>query len=298
MASRSLRTAGAVRPFRWNVARREQLGRLLEGDKAETYRGYFGDVRTLAAKVVARASGADVVFVGRSVEGVFDYLSGIFAAGPSPVAMTLLQYSAPNELPVKLAARYPREFGALFDYFVAEKLDPASIVAGRRQVRFVDIVAGGLTFTSLYACLGYWAERQRIDWRTARRRIGFIGLTSQGKNSPNTWRWHQHKDWVSELPKANVSNISAPWGYWRLVANSEEKATPSFDLFAWNSAEAGKPSHYELHLRGLRLAVATYDRGTTAAERTRFASELAKQPEMTNAAVRKVVHSLKMGGRD
>ena len=66
-------------PFRWNVARREQLGRLVDGPPASVYDAFMEDLREASARVVAMAGGSRLAFVGRSPESLFDYLSGVVA---------------------------------------------------------------------------------------------------------------------------------------------------------------------------------------------------------------------------
>ena len=62
-------------PFRWNLARRAELGRLVEGVRAASYPEMLDDLAECAARVVATAGATTMVFVGRSPESLFDYLS-------------------------------------------------------------------------------------------------------------------------------------------------------------------------------------------------------------------------------
>ncbi len=66
------------KPFRWDIARREQLGDLASGPEVETYRGFYLDLRAAAAKIFARSGNRELVLVGLSPESIFDYLSGLF----------------------------------------------------------------------------------------------------------------------------------------------------------------------------------------------------------------------------
>ncbi len=283
----------SARPFRWNVARREQLGRLVEGQPARTYREFRTDVRSIAAKVVSRAPGEVLVFVGRSVESVFDYLSGLLGDGPPE--LRLLQYSAPWVSAVDLHRQHPVQFAALRAHFAAHRLDPASIVADGAIVRFVDIVSRGWTFQQIFGLLKLGCELDGVDWNAVRRRIRFMGLTAEGKTSPKTWRWHQHQAWLKELPRSSVVNVSVPYRYWYTVANSEEKSTPSYDIWRWGREDIGSPLHGEAYLMGLRLAVRMYDRGRSEAERVAFARELAALPEMKAPENRALVSRLRKG---
>ncbi len=281
------------RPFRWNVGRREQLGRLLDGPEAETYPAFVDDLRTLTAKVVARTAGENLVFVGRSVESVFDYLSGLFDT-PPPI-VSLFQFSAPRDTASDLRRRNPAEFATLLAHFETHGVDPRAILASASDTRFVDVVSTGWTFTHLFGCLEQFAEVQGADWSAVRRRIGFLGLTREGKTSPKTWRWHQHHEWVKALPRASVGNVSVPWRYWTLVANSEEKVTPSFDMWRWQQPDLDQPVRYAPYLMGLRLAVRLFDLGKSRDGRADFARALVALPEMDKPEVRSLVTRLRRG---
>jgi hypothetical protein len=275
-----------IRPFRWNVAKREQLGRLLDGPQTETYPDFELDLRTVSAKIIARGGDSRLVFLGRSPENVFDYLSGIFHDAPSPRPFTLLQFSDPPDEVATLARQRGKELAALLGYFSAEGLDPASIAATGAQVRFVDLVSGGNTFTTIFHLLRHWSTTQKADWNAVRRLVGFVGITLHTKNSPNTWRWHQHKDWTGEIERSNIKNISVPRSLWSWIGNHDDKATPSFRIYRWASEDAKLPARDEAHLRGLRLATRLFDHGRDREERKRFAAEVAAQPEMNEAWLR------------
>src|SRR5690606_25527589 len=119
--------------------------------------------------VVARAGDSDLVFVGRSPECLFDYLSGLFAGVPRAPSLTLVQFSAPRERASTLAATHRRELAALRAYFAAERIDPRSIASYGKQVRFIDVVASGLTFGRLVDYLHYWTREQGADWNVVQR---------------------------------------------------------------------------------------------------------------------------------
>lgn len=67
-----------MKPFRWNLKKREQLGSLLAGDKSSVVLKYLDDLRECSAKVVARSDQRILVFVGRSPENIFDNLLDFF----------------------------------------------------------------------------------------------------------------------------------------------------------------------------------------------------------------------------
>jgi hypothetical protein len=113
------------------------------------------------------------------------------------------------------------------------------------------------------------------------------------EEQPNTWRWHQKASWVTEIERTNIKNISIPARLWRWAGDYAEKATPSFRIERWAAAEARLPARSEPHLMGLRLAARLFERGRGKEERALFASELAAQPEMTEAWLRTLVLRLR-----
>lgn len=82
-----------VVPFRWDISRRHQLGRLVEGPPVGFFRGFKSHLRRCCAGVLALAGDADLFFVGRSPESAFDYLSGVLLDTSWSSRLNLLQFS-------------------------------------------------------------------------------------------------------------------------------------------------------------------------------------------------------------
>ena len=282
-----------IKPFRWNLAKREQIGALADVEAAETYPGFVAHLRSAAARVLAMAGDSDLVFVGRSPECLFDYLSGILEGIANAPSLTLMHFSAPNEPADELAKRHAAELDALFAYVASERLDPQSIASYGKQVRFIDVVSSGQTFGMLVDCLRHWAQRQGADWNVVERRIGFVGLTRQEETGPNVWRWWQHQAWVQELTKTPIKNVAVPGSFWGYIANNDQKVTPSHWLKRWASVDATAPCRDPHRLRGLRLAIDTYDRGRHKDERALFVRELTQLPEMRESWLRSLVLRLR-----
>ncbi len=280
-------------PFRWNLAKREQICDLSDVQAAVTYRGYFAHVRSAAALVLARAGDSDLVFVGRSPECLFDYLSGLMEGVAGAPSLTLMHFSAPRTPAEDLAKQHKPELDALLGYFAAERLDPKAIASFGKQVRFIDVVSTGQTFGTLVDYLRYWTRVQGADWNVVERRIGFVGLTWREQTGPKVWRWWQHQDWVKELTKTPVKNVAIPGQFWGYIANNDEKVTPSHWLKRWASIDATMPNRADHRLRGLRLALDNYDRGRDREERARFVSELTQLPEMREGWLRSLVLRLR-----
>ena len=286
-----------IRPFRWNVARRAELGSLAVGAAPSTYPGFDDALRRATALSVARSGGGTLVFVGRSLEAMFDYLSGITADTIEAPPLKLLQVSfscissIARDAPANAA-----EIEALLGYMRAEALSPADIAAAPGGVTFVDIVSTGQTFGVLTELLRLATRLDHADWHAVERRIGFVGVVDARQTSPKTWRWWQREAWVATLKKPRISNVSIPGPMWGFLGNNDEKATPSHHLHRWRDPRAAEPSRAEENLKGLRFAIANYDRGLQRQERQRFAAELARLPEMRHAQVRRLVVAIRRSG--
>lgn len=280
-------------PFRWNIARREQLGGLIENlrDYRFMHHEDLASLRRASARVLALSNGADLAFIGRSPENFFDYLSGLFENVENAPACHLVQFSMrwPGEGGVKALPRQKLE--GLFSYFRALGLAPADIANAPAPLALVDFVAYGGTMQTLISLLHLQAEWEGTDWNAVQRRLKIIGLTHRTKNSPNTWRWQQNQTWLDLIPDTEIKNVSVPSGFLFLIANTPEKVTRSHHVGRWDNPE--RPSLSQDQLRALRLAVDLYDLGCTREERHRLTSLIAKTHQMRQPKTRALVTALK-----
>lgn len=284
----------AERPFRWSLARREQLGGIAPPrPPAAPYAGFFDDLRAAAARVLAFAPGADLAFIGRSLENVFDYLSGGFDGIETAPETRLIPFSLRSAGTGGVAAIDPALCDGLFAMLEADGLAPAEIAARRRPLALVDYVAAGGTMENLCGLLKRHAERRGVDWAAVARRLVLIGLRTRTKNSPNTWRWQQHQDWLRLIPDTPIRNVSAPMRFLYYVANDQPKVTVSHHPGRW-LAEPARPALTEERRGALAFAIGLYDRGR--AERAALARELARPRYMREAATRALIAALKRAG--
>jgi hypothetical protein len=66
-------------PFRWDLMAPDQLGSLLAGTASPDL-WFLDELVACAGKVLGRSGNGDLVFVGRSLDSMFDLLSGVIAA--------------------------------------------------------------------------------------------------------------------------------------------------------------------------------------------------------------------------
>ncbi|MGW6445045.1 hypothetical protein [Lentzea sp. NPDC055074] len=221
-------------PFRWDLVTPDRLGSLLD-DVAVPEVGYLTELSRCAGKVLARGGNGDAVFVGRSLDSMFDLLGGALEGTDQRLA------------------RLPLSFRRRHDYSRAEVLrareiladigvTPASLARRARPVTFVDVVSSGSTFTSLFTLLDDWVAEEHETWPVIRLKLRFVGVTAAGRTSPNTWRWHDHADWTSRLPAASVVNVSLDRATWSYFADHQRKVTKSFGPNRWvgGAAEIGR----------------------------------------------------------
>jgi hypothetical protein len=292
---------GDFRPFRWDLSKREQLPKTSELAVPPEHRTqkcwleFSLELRRCASRVIASAGDTDWIFVGRSPEHLFDYLSGVFAGIPHTPSLTLLLLSNRGlwNSPHRAARENPEAFAALSRYFAAERLDPSAIASRAKAVTFIDVVFSGSTFGDLVGYLRLWNKQHQGDWNAVQRRLRFVGLTKRGKTSPKTWRWHQHQDWLALVPDATVKNVSVPEWAWEMMGGELPKLTPSHTIHRWTLLRGGgAPRHPEL-LAAVQLARWLYELGRSREERRALAAVIAKQRDMRDPWLRTIVLQLR-----
>jgi hypothetical protein len=280
-------------PFRWDITKRDQLGHLVSSEEVALCPEFFEELRDCSARVLAFAGDSDLVFLGRSPESLFDYLSGIFQNTCWVDRIMLLQFSLYSDDPYHLAGTRPKDLTALYGYFKELQLDPTSLIHRPRPVTFVDIVDRGGTFGSLVKVIEIWTRERRLDWTAIQSKMRFVGITERTKTSPKTWRWQQHQAWVKTLPQAKIKNVSISKWFWDYLAATQDKVTPSHVPDRWGLEEITEPDREEKRMAALRFAAALFDAGRSRDERGRFAGELTRQREMREQWMRDLVAELR-----
>ena len=279
-----------MKPFRWDLSRREQLGSLVAGPGMRTFAGYADELEDCCAKIVARSEGRGLVFVGRSPENFFDYLSGVFQGTSFESRVHLLQLSNRFENQATLRREQPGAIEGLREYFRAMELSPADII-GSEGVAFADLVYSGGTFEYLYEFLEQWCEESGLSSKQLAMKVSIVGVTERTKNSPNTWRWQQHAPWLKGKPGLVVRNVSVSRELWNLLGNYQQKTTMPYGPSSWRTGSARPPLDTDT-LQALSHAYALYQQGV--AQKRRFAARLSGLPEMRYSGVRTLVNQLRL----
>jgi hypothetical protein len=257
-------------PFRWNLRFRESLGSLVEGERAASYPEFTDDLLTCAAQCVAFSQNADMYFIGRSPESVFDLLSGLLLDTPWSGRLQLVQFSMRYITEDVIRHEIPGALQGIRAYFQLLELSPEQLIARKQRIALIDLVASGETLGNVVGLLHSWTRDLGLDWRAVKAKMCIVGITWEEDPSPNTWRWSQHADWVGLLNRQAIKNIAIPRRLWDYLGNRQDKVTESFHPWRWPGGALAAPNHHDQHLVALRLAVDLFDMGRTRACRERF----------------------------
>lgn len=282
-----------MKPFRWDITKWEQLGQLVDGGRSmDAYPEFISDLRKCATRVVAFAGDANLAFVGRSPESIFDYLSGLYLDTRWHARLALANVSMRFMSPETIDAAYPNAMDSAKQHFAAIGLAPGDIIAGERPIAIVDLVATGSTLENIASLIVSWTRESSMDVPAVKKKIQFVGITRRKKTSPNTFRWQQHADWLSEFPSGCVKNVSVPNRFWDYLGNTQMKVGRSNPPSRWSDPEILQPPHRDRNLAALNLALTVFDTARSAQEKDLFRDELRKQPQMNQPWFRSIVSQL------
>jgi len=280
-----------MKPFRWNLAKKEQLGKLIEGERAETQESYDKELKQSAAKLLAFSKNANLIFVGRSPENYYDYLSGVLTNSSHHKKLHYLNMSNRYQSIKDLKQNQPQAYQALKNHFADLGITPQIILEAKLKICFLDLVASGGTFETLFEFMQSWSNELNLDFKQVKAKVSFLGITYRTKNSPNTWRWQQQASWVNEQHVKNIKNISISADLWDYLGNWQDKVSPTNPPEQWASHSILLPSREEQNLKALRRAYDLYSQGQN--ETTTFSSLLSQEDAMKEAWFRKLVNELR-----
>jgi hypothetical protein len=145
-----VQTAEESLPFRWDLVTPDQLGSLLEGTTVPDL-WFLNDLVACTGKVLARSADGDLVFVGRSLDSMFDLLGG--ALGDRTDATQLrrlpLSFQRTGVGSWRQWRRRPLTAAEQIQarrVFAAAGVTPHGLARRQRPVTFVDVVYRGSTF--------------------------------------------------------------------------------------------------------------------------------------------------------
>lgn len=273
-----------MKPFRWNLKKKEQLGGLLTGKRSPHYSGYINDIRKYSAQIFGRSEDRRMIFVGRSPANIFDYLSGVFQDTLLDDRIENLNISNRFYEINKLAKEIPDSYSSLKEHFKSLSLSPMQLISSKRGICFVDLVSEGSTFDRLYEFIHKWSNEEKVDSAAVWNKIKFLGLTNKTKNSPNTYRWSQDAIWLEDKVDIKAQSISIPWQMWDHMGNYQSKSSNTNKPEMWNDENILLPPREKERLEALRTAYDIYLIGLQ--ETATFSKEIAKTPEYKEKWIR------------
>lgn len=273
-----------MKPFRWNLKKKEQLGGLLKGHRHYASQRYHNELRVCSAQVLGRSDNRRMVFIGRSPQNIFDYLSGALQNTPLEDRIDILNISNRNYGASELARKMPASYTALKKHFTALGIAPKQLIASKRGICFVDLVCDGFTFDNVYEFIAQWCRDEQVDKAALWKKVKFLGITIRTKNSPNTHRWYQHAVWLEQGDVINAQSISLRRDMWKYMGDFQSKSSNTQPPETWNEASMLLPPREKERLEALRFAYYVYNCGLQ--EKSVFARELACLPEYKQAWLR------------
>jgi hypothetical protein len=258
-------------PFRWNIGN-PGLGRRLGRATALRAPADFAEalLRT-AARVVRAAGHADLVFVGRSPESLYDFLAGAFESTTWRERLQLLQVSLRWPLG-RLPRQRPQALNQFGRYLMALGLTPAAILE-RRPVAFVDLVCTGETFGNLAEVLRGWASP--AQWAEVRGRLRWACLL-EGRDATSLPRAPGEPSWADQFPAEAVSCVAVDGWFWRFLADRQPKTTDSHTPGRWGDHRSARPPTGPERREAARSARSVFRLGERW--RARLAAELGRPP--------------------
>ena len=281
--------------FRWNIARREQLGRLVTGEPVDGLPVILEEVRRCAARVIAMSADSRLIFVGRSPEVLFDYLTGALADTSWSDRLALLHLSL-RRASERWSEMSADARDALRHQFRALGLDPAAIAGGARSIAFVDVICDGITFASLTDLLFDWAEDEGVGETALERRVRIVGIVTRGNHGYTTTGW-QRQAWARRFRPSVLKGVSVSAPFWAFLGNSDAKVSRSNPPPKWCDPEMARPPRGPRHTEALDLALALHEAGRSRGERDALAAAIAEQPSMRQAWCRVLASELRAASR-
>lgn len=290
-------------PFRWDVARKVNLGTLLEGDTAATCANFMSSLLDCAARVVAAAGNADLVFVGRSPESLYDILSGLLRDSTWHERLTLLQFSVGYTERSEACRKDPEALAAFRTYLNSMRLSPAKIIVRERPVAFVDLLCNGNTFDQFLTLLYTWAMEEKADWPAVKRKLRVVGivrareapLVPKWKKRCKPWRWRDDAPWMNDLlERGALREVVIDESLWSYLGDRQDKTTRSYVPEHWGDPSYALPYREGKHcLRAVRLARGLFEEGQKLARRQDLSKLLSRTDAMKYGWLRNLVMQLR-----
>ena len=304
-------------PFRWNVAKRDELGSLLRGERGElgkwiswhlgrsagarivelgnarAVEWFFAELLRATARILALSDDGGLFFVGRSPENFYDFLSGVFHRKHASPRIQLLPFSVGSADNFESTIKSAKKRRQLERSLAVVGLAPRDIVARRNPTVLVDIVSTGQTLGCLVKFLHQWSAEQRLEWRQMRQKLRIVGMTERTKTSPKTWRWQQHAGWTELLARNAIKNVSIPYSLFHYIGAGQPKLQLSFSPTSWDDPSLRQPRRGDDIKMAVRLARALHVAGKREQNRLTLVRLMSDQPAVRSAWFRRLMREIR-----
>lgn len=281
-----------VIPFRWNISKKSEIGNLVSDIKITLEPEFIEHLIDCSAKIISFTDNSELFFVGRSLENVFDFLSGAFENTSWKNKINIIQFSTRFSSLKDINKEFPEAIDKLYPYFEKLNLSPEQIDIKDRKICFTDVVSRGGTFETLIKILNNWSNSINYDWNAVKRKIRITGVTIKKQTSPKTWRWQQQANWLNLIEKSKIKNVSAECFFWSHIANYQDKVTKSFSPDKWGNEDVKYPSRSEDNLKGLKFALMMYELWNNDEIRDKFITKLIKRPAIKESWYKNLIKEL------
>ncbi|WP_327291846.1 hypothetical protein [Streptomyces sp. NBC_01198] len=283
-------------PFRWSLSRyggttEARLGALTDGTGPARL-WHLPELTACTGKVLARSRAADLCFVGRSLDSMYDLLTGALEDARWPGRLIRLPLSTDTR-GRGYDQRQRRRFRA---HLAAAGLEPYALARRKRPLALVDVVHEGTTFDTVHGELAAWIAESREPWPVIRRKLRYVGVTVRGRTGPGHWRWQQSPEsaaWVRTLPAGHVVNVSVPARVWRWYGDDQPKLHGSFPAARWFDDDAAEPWRHAQLPEALAESLALVAAGRTRTVRDGLVRAVAAEPGFADREVRALAGALR-----
>jgi len=290
-------------PFRWNIKKREQLGSLLNGPVEQEEGYYYGINHYLdvlpksCARIISLSSDSDLVFVGRSLEKAFDYLSGALSCTSWENRCVLLNVSLP-ESHDEVRGKYPGAVENFRQQLSTLGLNPDNLQSRDRGVAFVDVIVTGITLGNLHDFLMKISDAEHVDRKAVKRKVRFIAGTEEKHTSPNTHRWYQDHDelpWLREYKQSQLRSFTIERSIWDhlIWTDQDSRVSQCNPPWRWTDDSINYPLHDEVFLKSMRLSYYLYTTAASSKHKQIFLSLLQKENSIKYPWFRGLISELK-----
>lgn len=297
--------AEPIYPFRWDITQPAQLGRLPlvqleEHSRFELVVPDFEELlQSLCVKILAFCDDADLYFVGRSPENIYDYLQGILFDTPWRKRLHLLHFSMYYDGEQEVIRKYPAAIPQFRVYMAQMGLAPWQLVKRERPLALVDLVSSGGTLGNLVSLILNWGTELGFDTNRLTSRIRIVSIVRAAfphyvkrRRFYSCYNWQKEAEWTALLDRHSIKNLKIEKNFWDYMADSGPRLSQSFYPARWNDDRVSQPDRAADRHRALKIALRLFNRSLSRDERRNFARLMSRERAMCYLWYRELLNQL------